>query len=175
MLIGNWTTEIITQSCFHTLYFQKYIMKKFWNSLPKEAVSLPLNSSILLWERSHLSKYVMLSDLDGPKKLNLTLSAKIPQPTMAMVKFPAPPVEIMVKYLGFDQGGGGRCWRFKLMGHLFENCFLQHLAVRHRSRCWCHVRLIIKGLYVMYSFPDQLDTLCGQSYGFLQCTSYDET
>lgn len=51
----------------------------------------------------------MLSDLDGPKKLNLTLSAKIPQPTMAMVKFPAPQVEIMVKYLGFDQGGGGRC------------------------------------------------------------------
>ena len=62
-----------------------------------------------------------------------------------------------------------------MMGHLFENCFLQHLAVTHRSRCWCHVRLIIKGLYVMYSFPDQLDTLCGQSYGFLQCTSYDET
>ena len=49
----------------------------------------------------------MLSDLDGPKKLNLTLSAKLPQPTMAMVKFPAPPVEVMVKYLGFDQGGGG--------------------------------------------------------------------
>ena len=59
MLIGNWATEIITQSCFHTLYFQKYIMKNFWNSLPKEAVSLPLNSSILLWERSHLSKYVV--------------------------------------------------------------------------------------------------------------------
>ena len=51
----------------------------------------------------------MLSDLDGPKKLNLTLSAKIPQPTMAMVKFAAPPVEIMVKYLEFDQGGGGPC------------------------------------------------------------------
>ena len=51
----------------------------------------------------------MLSDLDGPKKLNLTLLAKLPQPTMAMVKFPAPPEEVMVKYLGFDQGGGGRC------------------------------------------------------------------
>ena len=51
----------------------------------------------------------MLSDLDDPKKLNLTLSAKIPQPTMAVVKFPTPLVEIMVKYLGFDQGGGGRC------------------------------------------------------------------
>ena len=105
MLIGNWTTEIITQSCFHTLNFQKFIMKKFWNSLPKEAVSLPLNSSILSCERSHLSKHVVR--LRWSKEVNLTLSAKIPQPTVAMVKFPTPLAEVMVKYLGFDQGGKG--------------------------------------------------------------------
>ena len=44
---------------FSYIILSNYIMKKFWNSLPKEAVSLPLNSSILLWERSHLSKHVV--------------------------------------------------------------------------------------------------------------------
>ena len=80
-------------------------MKKFWNSLPKEAVSLPLNSSILLWERSHLSKHVVRPRWS--KEVNLTLSAKIPQPTVAMGKFATLLAEVMVKYLGFDQGGGG--------------------------------------------------------------------
>ena len=56
--------------------------------------------------------------------LNLTLSVHFSHPTQAVVEFPTPPAQVMVKCPGFAQG---RRWSFNLIGAL--DCKIIHMEV----------------------------------------------
>ena len=102
-------TRLQEHWCFHVgKNFYSNVRGSIWNSLPNKP--FVLKSWFFTLKLLHLTMRKMaLSDL------NLTLPVQFPHPTQAVVEFPTPLAQVMVKCPGFAQG---RMWSFNLIGAL---------------------------------------------------------